>query len=72
MSDGNFDFALAIGGEAGQGIATPGDTLARIVVRRGLHLSTYGCSVPAQRRSTTATPSLRATTRTECSSVPCP
>ena len=41
MSDGNFDFALAIGGEAGQGIATPGDTLARIVVRRGLHLSTY-------------------------------
>ena len=41
MSDGNFDFALAIGGEAGQGIATPGDTLARIVVRRGLRLSTY-------------------------------
>ncbi|MXW30234.1 MAG: 2-oxoacid:acceptor oxidoreductase subunit alpha, partial [Chloroflexi bacterium] len=41
MSDGNFDFALAIGGEAGQGIATPGDTLARIVVRRGLNLSTY-------------------------------
>ena len=36
-----FDFALAIGGEAGQGIATPGDILARIFVRRGLHLYTY-------------------------------
>ena len=41
MTNGNFDFALAIGGSAGQGIATPGDTLARIVARRGLHLSTY-------------------------------
>ncbi len=41
MSEGKFDFALAIGGEAGQGIATPGDTLARLFVRRGLHLSTY-------------------------------
>jgi 2-oxoglutarate ferredoxin oxidoreductase subunit alpha len=36
-----FDFAFAIGGEAGQGIATPGDILARILVRRGLHLNTY-------------------------------
>mgnify|MGYP001573844951 CR=1 FL=1 len=36
-----FDFALAIGGEAGQGIATPGDILARIFVRRGLSLNTY-------------------------------
>ena len=36
-----FDLALAIGGEAGQGIATPGDILARIFVRRGLHLNTY-------------------------------
>ena len=41
MASGKFDFALAIGGEAGQGIATPGDVLARIFVRRGLHLSTY-------------------------------
>lgn len=41
MSEGNFDFAVAIGGEAGQGIATPGDTLARIMARRGLHLHTY-------------------------------
>ena len=41
MASGNFDFALAIGGEAGQGIATPGDVLARIFVRRGLHLYTY-------------------------------
>ena len=41
MSSGKFDFALAIGGEAGQGIATPGDILARLFVRRGLHLNTY-------------------------------
>jgi 2-oxoglutarate ferredoxin oxidoreductase subunit alpha len=41
MALGKYDFALAIGGEAGQGIATPGDVLARIFVRRGLHLSTY-------------------------------
>ena len=41
MASGNFDFAMGIGGEAGQGIATPGDIFARIIVRRGLHLSTY-------------------------------
>ena len=41
MGLGTYDFALAIGGEAGQGIATPGDILARIIVRRGLHLCTY-------------------------------
>ena len=41
MSLETFDFALSIGGEAGQGIATPGDILARIFVRRGLHLNTY-------------------------------
>ncbi|OGQ80732.1 MAG: 2-oxoacid:acceptor oxidoreductase subunit alpha [Deltaproteobacteria bacterium RIFCSPLOWO2_12_FULL_57_22] len=36
-----FDLAIAIGGAAGQGIATPGDILARIFVRRGLHLNAY-------------------------------
>jgi 2-oxoglutarate ferredoxin oxidoreductase subunit alpha len=41
LSSRNFDFVLAIGGEAGQGIATPGDILARIFIRRGLHLYTY-------------------------------
>lgn len=41
MAAGKYDFSLAIGGEAGQGIATPGDILARIFVRRGLHLYTY-------------------------------
>ncbi len=41
MGSGSFDFALAIGGEAGQGIATPGDILARIFIRRGFHLNTY-------------------------------
>ena len=41
MGLGKFDFALAIGGEAGQGIATPGDILARIFIRRGLSLNTY-------------------------------
>ena len=37
----NFDLSIAIGGAAGQGIATPGDILARIFVRRGLHLNAY-------------------------------
>ncbi len=37
----NFDFALSIGGAAGQGIATPGNILARILVRRGLHFYAY-------------------------------
>lgn len=41
MTPSNFDYVLAIGGEAGQGIATPGDILARIFIRRGLHMSTY-------------------------------
>ena len=41
MALGTYDFAMAVGGEAGQGIATPGDIFARIIVRRGLHLSTY-------------------------------
>ena len=41
MSVTEFDFAMAIGGAAGQGIATPGDIMARIFIRRGLHLSTY-------------------------------
>ena len=36
-----YDFAFAIGGAAGQGIATPGNILARIFVRRGLHLYAY-------------------------------
>ena len=41
MTSGQFDFSLAIGGEAGQGIATPGDILTRLIVRRGLHLNTF-------------------------------
>ena len=41
MSTRKFDFALAIGGAAGQGIATPGNILARSFVRRGLHLYAY-------------------------------
>jgi 2-oxoglutarate/2-oxoacid ferredoxin oxidoreductase subunit alpha len=40
MSKG-YDFVFAIGGAAGQGIATPGNILARIFVRRGLHLNAY-------------------------------
>jgi 2-oxoglutarate ferredoxin oxidoreductase subunit alpha len=40
MSKG-YDFAFAIGGAAGQGIATPGNILARMLVRRGLHLNAY-------------------------------
>ena len=41
MSSGQFDFALAIGGAAGQGIATPGNILARTFTRRGLWLNAY-------------------------------
>jgi 2-oxoglutarate ferredoxin oxidoreductase subunit alpha len=41
MKDATFDFALAIGGAAGQGIATPGNVLARMFVRRGLHIYAY-------------------------------
>ena len=36
-----IDLAIGIGGAAGQGIATPGDILARIFVRRGLHVNAY-------------------------------
>ena len=41
MSAATFDFALAIGGAAGQGIATPGNIVARMAIRRGLHLNVY-------------------------------
>ena len=41
MSSNQSDFAIAIGGAAGQGIATPGNILARIFIRRGLHLYAY-------------------------------
>lgn len=41
MTHREYDFALAIGGAAGQGIATPGNILARLFVRRGLHLNAY-------------------------------
>ena len=41
MTTGRFDFAFAIGGAAGQGIATPGNILARLFVQRGLHFYAY-------------------------------
>ena len=41
MCASRIDFSIGIGGEAGQGIATPGDILARIFARRGLHLDAY-------------------------------
>ena len=41
MSSTQFDFSLAIGGAAGQGIATPGNVLARLFTRRGLWLYAY-------------------------------
>ncbi len=41
MASAGFDFVLAIGGAAGQGIATPGNILARLFVRRGLHFNAY-------------------------------
>ena len=41
MSSGTFDLSIAIGGAAGQGIATPGNILARMFIRRGLHFNAY-------------------------------
>ena len=41
MSAAEFDFSIAIGGAAGQGIATPGNILARLFIRRGLHFNAY-------------------------------
>ena len=41
MPSENYDFALAIGGAAGQGIATPGNILARLFTRHGLHFNAY-------------------------------
>ena len=41
MSPGVYDFAVAIGGAAGQGIAVPGNILARTMVRRGLQIYAY-------------------------------
>jgi len=34
-------FAVAIGGAAGQGVATPGDIFAKLFTRRGLHINAY-------------------------------
>src|SRR5215831_15515509 len=34
-------FTVAIGGAAGQGVATPGNVFAKIFARRGLHLLAY-------------------------------
>ncbi len=41
MSATEFDFSLGIGGAAGQGIATPGNILARLLCRQGLHIYAY-------------------------------
>ncbi len=41
MASANFDFSLSIGGAAGQGIATPGNILARMFAARGLRLNAY-------------------------------
>ena len=41
MKSASFDFSLSIGGAAGQGIATPGNILARMFAARGLCLNAY-------------------------------
>ena len=41
MRSTQLDVSIGIGGAAGQGIATPGNILARLCVRRGLHLYAY-------------------------------
>jgi len=35
----HIDFAVGIGGAAGQGVATPGNILAKLFARRGLHIN---------------------------------
>jgi 2-oxoglutarate/2-oxoacid ferredoxin oxidoreductase subunit alpha len=37
----HIDFTVGIGGAAGQGVATPGNILARLFARRGLHVNAY-------------------------------
>lgn len=37
----DIDFAVGIGGAAGQGVATPGNLLAKLFARRGLHINAY-------------------------------
>src|SRR5438105_13573566 len=37
----HIDFAVGIGGAAGQGVATPGNILAKLFARRGLHVNAY-------------------------------
>src|SRR5438094_9727073 len=37
----NIDFSVGIGGAAGQGVATPGNILAKLFARRGLHVNAY-------------------------------
>ena len=41
MKSGKFDFVIAVGGAAGQGVATPGNILANIFAQRGLHFFAY-------------------------------
>src|SRR5216683_230206 len=36
-----IDFSVGIGGAAGQGVATPGNILAKLFARRGLHINAY-------------------------------
>src|SRR3984893_10909462 len=37
----HIDFAVGIGGAAGQGVATPGNILAKLFARRGLNVNAY-------------------------------
>src|SRR6202171_3875455 len=37
----HIDFVVGIGGAAGQGVATPGNSLAQLFARRGLHINAY-------------------------------
>ncbi len=46
-----IDFAVGIGGENGQGIASTGNILALIFARRGLHLNAYNAYQSIKRKS---------------------
>lgn len=41
MNPERYDFSIAIGGAAGQGIATPGNIVVQMLARQGLHINAY-------------------------------
>ena len=53
----NIDFSVGIGGAAGQGVATPGNILAKLFARRGLHINASTRTSPSSAAATPSSPS---------------